>query len=239
VPHFDAPDVGAVQAKVLKRDADNDDAPVSFDTTGLLPSRRRLIFNRAQGEPDRGQYNQVEEIFGVDGALALYRRAALEDVAVPIGGRAGGPVEYLDETFFIYKCDVDIAWRLRWRGWRALYVPEALAWHGRSMQRSPETRSFRDVYALRKASPEMGRYLSFGNHRLMQLKDESLRGLLRDLPVWLFYELGTWVFFVLTEGGLAFRSIARLARLSPAAFRKRRLVQSRRAPTANPYAWFD
>jgi hypothetical protein len=35
----------------------------------------------------------------------------------------------LDDDFFIYYEDVDLAWRAQWAGWRCLYVPEAEARH--------------------------------------------------------------------------------------------------------------
>ncbi|MGE0193000.1 MAG: glycosyltransferase family 2 protein [Planctomycetota bacterium] len=66
----------------------------------------------ARGGPD---------VFGVTAGAALYRRAALDDV------RDRGRV--FDPAFFLYFEDVDLAWRLRRRGWQSRYVPEAVARH--------------------------------------------------------------------------------------------------------------
>jgi GT2 family glycosyltransferase len=38
----------------------------------------------------------------------------------------------LDDDFFIYYEDVDLAWRAQWAGWRCLYVPGAEAEHVQS-----------------------------------------------------------------------------------------------------------
>ena len=57
------------------------------------------------------------EVFAPCAAAALYRRGALEDT--------GG----FDETYFCYLEDVDLGFRLRLRGHRSLYVPEALVHH--------------------------------------------------------------------------------------------------------------
>lgn len=57
------------------------------------------------------------EVFAPCAAAALYRRAAFEDV--------GG----FDEQFFCYFEDVDLGFRLRLRGHRCLYVPEAIVRH--------------------------------------------------------------------------------------------------------------
>ena len=62
------------------------------------------------------------EVFGVSATAALYRRAALADVA-----REGGGV--FDERLGSWYEDVELAVRLRARGWRALCVPTARALH--------------------------------------------------------------------------------------------------------------
>ena len=57
------------------------------------------------------------EIFGPCAAAGLYRRAAFLEV--------GG----FDASYFCYFEDVDLAFRLRLRGYRSRYVPEAVVHH--------------------------------------------------------------------------------------------------------------
>jgi GT2 family glycosyltransferase len=57
------------------------------------------------------------EVFAPCAAAALYRRAPFEEV--------GG----FDETFFCYFEDVDLGFRLRLKGYRAIYVPAAIVSH--------------------------------------------------------------------------------------------------------------
>jgi GT2 family glycosyltransferase len=57
------------------------------------------------------------EVFSACAAAALYRRDAL----LEIGG--------FDERYFCYVEDVDAGFRLRLRGYRCLYVPDAVAHH--------------------------------------------------------------------------------------------------------------
>ena len=90
--------------------------------------RDRRVVARRQGEPEDERDLIAGPVWGVDGPAPVYRRAALLDVREP---RTGGGMEVLDEDFFMYKEDVDLAWRLRKRGWRAWYEPDALAWHAR------------------------------------------------------------------------------------------------------------
>ncbi len=77
-------------------------------------------------------------VFGASAGGALYRRAALDDVALPGGGEArAGP---FDEAFFMYLEDVDLAWRLRLRGWESVLAPAARIAHvgsGTSGEGSP------------------------------------------------------------------------------------------------------
>ncbi|HXK11662.1 MAG TPA: glycosyltransferase family 2 protein [Vicinamibacteria bacterium] len=59
----------------------------------------------------------ARDVFSACAAAALYRRDAL----LEIGG--------FDETYFCYVEDVDAGFRLRLRGYRCLYVPDAVAYH--------------------------------------------------------------------------------------------------------------
>lgn len=118
---------GAVQGKLLRTAGSADRAPL-IDGTGHVAFRTRLFRNRGEGEPDRGQYERPGPVFGVSGALALYRRAMLDDVAMP---SPVGPPEIFDEDLFAYFEDVDLDWRAAMRGWTAWYEPRAVASHER------------------------------------------------------------------------------------------------------------
>src|SRR4051794_31910784 len=68
-------------------------------------------------EDDDGQYDRQEEVFYFCGAAALLRNRALAGAGL------------LDERFFMYYEDLDLSWRLRLRGWKIVYVPEAVVEH--------------------------------------------------------------------------------------------------------------
>ena len=109
-------DVAAFQPLVLFDRA----GPDVVNSTGITLMRSGGAIDRdvhlaradATGGPD---------VFGPTAGAALYRRAALDDV------RDAGHV--FDPAFFLYFEDVDLAWRLRRRGWRTTYVPDAVARH--------------------------------------------------------------------------------------------------------------
>jgi GT2 family glycosyltransferase len=102
------PEVGAVTAKLLYADR-----PGTIQSAGTVLHDDGGGSDRGSGEVDTGQYDRLEEVFGLNGASALLRRHALEDVGL------------LDETFFMYYEDTDLSWRLRLRGWKVLYQPAA------------------------------------------------------------------------------------------------------------------
>ena len=80
---------------------------------------------RRDGRPDsRGvwrsygpPYDQEGYVFGPCGGAAAYRRALWEQ----LGG--------LEEAFFMYCEDVDLAWRAQWAGWKCIYAPQAIVYH--------------------------------------------------------------------------------------------------------------
>lgn len=117
------PCCAALTGKIFRAEGDTLSPTSTLDTVGLRMTRSGRHFDVAAGEEDRGLYEEPAEVFGVSGCVALYRVAALVDVKIATG--------FLDDDFFIYREDVDLAWRLRGRGWTARYVPNALAWHRR------------------------------------------------------------------------------------------------------------
>jgi GT2 family glycosyltransferase len=68
-------------------------------------------------QPDRGQFDETQEVFAWCGAGVLFRADHLRDIGL------------FDERFFMYYEDVDLAWRGRSRGWRFAYVPTSRLRH--------------------------------------------------------------------------------------------------------------
>lgn len=117
--------MGGVTGKLLRPQA----APstLTLDSAGLQMQAFYHVRDRGQEDLDRGQYDEPAYVWGVCGAAAVYRREMLEQLAY-LG-------QYFDESFFIYKEDVDLCWRGGERGWKFYYEPRALAWHGRGWKK--------------------------------------------------------------------------------------------------------
>lgn len=92
---------------------------------GITPSHH--FYDIGQGEEDKGQYDQMKDIFGPSGALSVFRKTALDDIAYR---NETGKTEYYDSLLH-YKNDVDLAYRLQWAGHQSLLVPEVKIWHDR------------------------------------------------------------------------------------------------------------
>lgn len=204
---------GAVQGKLLRTGA----GAGRLDTTGHLAFTTRLFRNRGEGEVDRGQYDEAGEVFGVSGAVALYRVAALEDVAV------GG--EIFDEDLFAYWEDVDLDWRLQLRGWRAWYEPAARGWHERGGA-GPRRSAFVEE-------------LNFANRFLVVAKNDDLPSLAWSLPGFAVTSVLKAGELVVTVPSAFLRAIPRL-RLLRRMLAKRRTVRARSlvAPAAVVARWF-
>jgi GT2 family glycosyltransferase len=171
------PDVAAVQGRLRRLGPSGARSDV-LDSTGLQMHRDRRVVARSQGKVEAAADLLSGLVWGADGPAPVYRRDALLDAREP---RSGGGWEVLDEDFFMYKEDVDLAWRLRNLGWTAWYEPMALAWHARGASGNPG----RTIPELMRADRRAARWIkaiSWRNHRLMQVKNESLGGYIRELP---------------------------------------------------------
>jgi len=217
--------VGAVQGKLLNRRTGK------IDTTGLLIFENRRVVNRGQGELDNGQYENPEEVWGVDGAAPVYRRAMLEDIKIPRMGKGqatsdGGDYEYFDQDFFAYKEDIDLSWRMRLAGWKCVYQPKAVAYHDRSAGEGVAKNPLQIIQARKKVS-EFARVHSFVNQRLMLIKNETPLLFFKYSPKIIAKEFAALTYVLLFEG-YGLRATKEFFRLLPGAIRKRRFVMEKR-----------
>ena len=196
LPGLRDPGVGAVAPLVLRANGlDPADRLDVVDAAGMTLDRRRKNGLRGHGEP-AARWQLPGEVFGADGACALYRREVLDQL---------GP-EVLDEDMALWATDADLAWRARARGWRCAYEPSARAWHVRFY--SPTNRP---------TIAAEHRRLQFRNRLLMVLKNE--RGI-RDLPRILLYEFAAFGYALLRERELL-PGYVDAARLAPRVWAKR------------------
>jgi GT2 family glycosyltransferase len=174
-----APACGSAAGCVLRVEALGQ-APHSVDSAGLYLQRNRRQRLHGDGAPLASIPHETRLIWGVDGAVAVYRRAMLDDIAV-----AG---EVFDEDFFMHKEDVDLAWRAQAHGWHCLSVPTARAHHIRHFRPGQRQQVTADM-----------RYYGVRNRYLLLLKNDRWRDVLRDSPFIIAYDLQILVYLLLFE----------------------------------------
>ena len=163
---------GAFTGKILRADGEELRPTTVLDTVGIRMTPNGRHFDVGSSLPDDGRYDRPAEIFGVSGCVALYRAEALADVRISTG--------FFDDDFFVYREDVDLAWRLRGRGWRARCVPSAVAWHRR--RNLPERR--REMSPLANLHSVKNRFLlRVNNAGSAHLRTTFGRTFARDLLV--------------------------------------------------------
>ena len=183
----------------------------------MTPNGRH--FDVGAGTPDDGRWDRPAEVFGASGCVALFRTAALADAKISTG--------FFDDDFFVYREDVDLAWRLRGRGWGARCVPTAVAWHRR--RNLPERR--RTMSPVANLHSVKNRFLlRINNAGKDHLRATFPKTFARDLVV-----LGG----CLTVERSSLEALRWLARSRPRLLEKRAEIQARRtAPDSELLRWF-
>ncbi|MFH1078404.1 MAG: glycosyltransferase family 2 protein [Patescibacteria group bacterium] len=151
-----------------------------IDSTGLQMRKTRRFVDRGAGQEHDGQFDLGTEVFGLSGACVMFRASAL--LASKLGG------EFFDEDMFAYKEDVDLAWRMRRLGFKAKFVPQAVAWHHRRVPSAPRAGWLGSFLRRRHRSP-LVKFLSTRNHGWTILKNDTIGSLLLHFPWWLPYEI--------------------------------------------------
>ncbi|MBT5808249.1 glycosyltransferase family 2 protein [Candidatus Uhrbacteria bacterium] len=187
-----------------------------IDSVALNAHRNRTVSDMGAGEKDEGQYDDLDEVFGVTGAMVLYRASALSGVRYKD--------EFFDHDFFAYKEDVDMAWRLQRAGWTCRVVPKAIAYHYRGMY-GKEASGLWDRVKNRRKKSSMRNYYSTRNHWLMLLKNLSFTNGLLGLPWILTYEFSRFVYLILFEPS-NLKAVADLFKLVHKMHKKRSQIMS-------------
>jgi GT2 family glycosyltransferase len=215
------PRIGSVQGRLRRLGAAGEQTAI-LDSTGLEMHRDRRFVSRSQGEHEQAWHLVPGPVFGADGPAPVYRRSALLEARLP---SSSGGWEVLDEDFFMYKEDVDLAWRLRLLGWAAWYQPRALGWHARGAG-GPKAVTLLEIARTNSVIPTWIKALSWRNQHLTQVKNDSLSSFLRDLP-WIARREALSMGFIIMADPKRLRAVPGLLTALPAAMRKRRFLQRR------------
>ncbi len=178
-----------------------------LDGVGDVYHMSGLVWGERHGIPQQEGDFVAREIFSPCAASALYRRQALVD--------AGG----FDEDYFCYVEDVDLGFRLRLAGHKAMYVPDAVVHHVGSATTGGKHSDF-SVY--------------HGHRNLVWTFVKNMPGILfwLLLPLHVAMNLVTLVVFALRgQGRVILRAKWDAIKGLPKMWRKRQTIQSTRIAT--------
>ncbi len=181
--------------------------PTILDGVGDAYHMSGRVWRMGHGEPVSAFSQQVCEVFSPCAAAALYRRSALLEV--------GG----FDADFFCYVEDVDLGFRLRLAGYKAMYVPDAVVHHVGSGTTGGQHSDFA-VY--------------HGHRNLVWTFVKDMPGILfwLLLPLHVVMNLVTILWFALQgRGGVILRAKRDALLGLPRMWRKRQTIQSTRIAT--------
>jgi len=168
--------IGMVSGKILRPDG------ITIDSTGLFLTLWLAPRERGYGIKDRGQFEKEEYIFGVNGAVAFYRREMLENIKFDS--------DYFDADYGGFYEDLDIAWHGQNLGWKAYYIPQAVAYHIRGGT-ARLSGGIDKPYARRYLSDELNLDL-LKNRYLTIIKNESYLSFFIHLPFIILYDFIIW-----------------------------------------------
>ncbi len=85
-----------------------------LDSYGFPFCRGRVM---EQVEMDKGQYDEVKDVFWATGACLMVR----SDLYWQLGG--------LDDRFFAHMEEIDLCWRMQLEGYHITVIPQSVVWH--------------------------------------------------------------------------------------------------------------
>lgn len=157
------------------------DSTTLVDTAGLSYRFLAGVVDRFAGFSRSTIGSRIDEpckIFGVSGALAVYRRSSVV---------AASPEQLLfDPRFFMYKEDVDLAIRLKRKGFSSWYVPSAVAFHERGIKE--EAHGVIERIRAERRRPARLRESSYRNQLMLYVYHASFKLGLRDLMLSVMHE---------------------------------------------------
>lgn len=243
LPAMNDAGVAAAVGKLYQYDAEAARKTRVLDTTGVVMRPSGRPYDRGQGEVDDEQYDGQTNVWGFSGASVLLRASALEAVKVPKIGSQNIVVrsqsekdvvptiddrrpitdfEYFDETFHTYWEDTDLAWRLCHAGYRTVFVPAAVAHHGRG---------------IKSASVSVGGLVAYLKHYYgitpfirKNIVANYLFTVIKNAPTltWpLLQRVLAVVGFVIVADARSWSALARVVRHVPQMLRKRHLILSK------------
>jgi GT2 family glycosyltransferase len=199
------PEAGFAASKmVFEKDRETiDRAGDAYTTAGaaLLRGRGESVDN----------FDNEEWVFGACAGASLYRTEMLRDIGL------------FDEDFFLLYEDVDLSFRAQLKGYKCLYIPEALVYHKGSSSIVHDS--------------SLSVYYGHRNLEWVYVQNMPSRLLLRTIFLHIFYDIAALSYFVISGRGKDFfRAKKDALRGLKRALIKRQRIQSGKV-VGDGYLW--
>jgi GT2 family glycosyltransferase len=177
--------LAAVSPKILHWDFKNKEINNIIDTLGIVKKRGLKFIDKCQGKKNKNIVD--DKIIAPSGACGLYRISALNEIKDKNG--------FFDERMFLYKEDVDLAYRLFKKDFKCKTVLSSIIAHDRSLTAK---KGFLPNLLERKNKSKFGREQSFLNQHLIYFKYFRAEPFL-DKIIIIFRILGNFFFVLFFE----------------------------------------
>lgn len=222
------PSIGAIQAKIYQYKLDNNKPILDkkiIDTCGFKLHHSRKLENIGHGREDSPEFSHEIVIFGIEGAVPAFRRQALEDIKIE--------GHFVDNDYFWYADDFDIAWRMNIFGWKQIFLPSSIAHHDRQTTKS-HRKSNIDFIKIRSAVPMHKRRLDYRNTIFTIIKNDFAVNILKDIIPILLRQIELWIYFIIFETSMILEIPVIIKKL-PTMLHRRRLVMAKAKISAKEF----
>ena len=213
--------IGTVCPKIrrMREDGTTTEPPL-LDSTGVYFTPLLRHHDRGSQQPDTGQFETPQYVFGYTGAAVLFRRAMIADVSVD--------GEFMDVDFFFFREDADLSWRAQLLGWRCVYTPFAVGYHVRTVFENN-----------RSAVSALINMHSTKNRFLMRIKNITPRVYWKVLVPATVRDLGIFAYLLFRER-TSIPGLLWIVRNWRKTWSKRRWIQTRAKVSSSEIAsWFN
>lgn len=199
------PDAGFAASKMLFYHK-----PDQIDRAGDAYTTAGTALLRGRGKTSAA-YNKKKYVFGACAGAALYRTEMLSDIGV------------FDEDFFLLYEDVDLSFRAQLKGYKCIYVPEAVVYHVGSGSIGEDTPT--------------SVYYSHRNLEWVYIKNVPDGLVRKTITAHLIYDLAALIFFAAKgRGGIYLKAKWDAIKGIRKALKKRRKIQENKK-VLDDYIW--
>jgi hypothetical protein len=199
------PEVGFVASKMLFYHQ-----PDVIDRAGDAYTKAGTALLRGRGMRSNN-FNEINFVFGACAGAALYRMSMLNDIGI------------FNENFFLLYEDVDLSFRAQLKGYKCLFVPQAIVYHKGS-------------HSIVHDSP-MSIYYSHRNLEWVYIQNMPARLIPRTIIPHIIYNIAALCYFVVRGRGIDYLRAKKdaLKGLKRALIKRRQIQDGRTADDA--YIW--